>query len=140
MQERESIVAQQYYIKKKIGDDVQKKIRHVQDLAMSAGYTSAQIRLLLGLIDHESAGTWDEKVVGDGGCSIGIAQWNKCAGNIAPTTFEEQAKDVVQRMKAKFEAHSDDIAIGKWNAPAWSSNPAYVKEVRESSLLFIEER
>lgn len=118
------------------GNDMLQKINYVQKIGYEAGFTQDQMRLVLGLIDHESGGTWSETAKGDQGCSIGIAQWNKCVGRIAPKTFEEQANLIVQEMARKFAEFSDLVAVSKHNAPAWDYNTNYVNRVVKSSKLF----
>lgn len=88
------------------------------------------------MIDHESAGTWSETVVGDNGCSTGIAQYNACAGNIAETTFEGQLKQFSERMEVFLTEYPLEIAVGKHNAPNWDSNVNYVNLVRKSKENF----
>jgi len=122
--------------KSNIGSDVQEKIHYVDSLAIQSGLDLEQRKLLLGLIDHESAGTWSETIVGDNGCSIGIAQWNNCVGNIAPNIFEEQAQKIVNEMVDKFSQNSNLWAVSKHNAPYGSYRTTYVNKVIESSKLF----
>lgn len=126
------------YVKKGIGADVQAKIAYVDQINIGLGMTDKQRKLVLGLIDHESAGTWSETIKGDNGCSTGIGQWNACPGSRrqAPKTFNEQAQLICTEMKAKFDEFPDEIAVGKHNAPAWDSNPRYTAKVIKSSKLF----
>lgn len=98
--------------------------------------TDYQAKLVLGIVDHESAGTWDENVVGDSGCSRGIAQWNACVGRIAPKTFGEQADLIVSEMKEKFDKYDDLIAVTKHNRPVSNTVTAYTYKVIKSSNLF----
>lgn len=126
------------YVKKGVGSDVQAKIAYVDQINIDLGLTDHQRKLVLGLIDHESAGTWSETIKGDNGCSTGIGQWNACPGSNrhAPKTFNEQAQLICKEMKDKFDRFPDEIAVGKHNAPAWSSNPRYTAKVIKSSKLF----
>ena len=98
--------------------------------------TDYQAKLVLGMIDHESAGTWDENVVGDGGCSHGIAQWNACVGRIAPETFDGQVDLIVDEMREKFSLYDDLIAVTKHNRPVSNVVTAYTYKVIKSSNLF----
>lgn len=123
-------------MKANIGENIQKKIEYVNKLARQNNLTDEQIKLVLGLIDHESGGTWDETVKGDHGCSVGIAQWNKCVGKIAPQTFEKQAELIVAEMTDKFSQFTDLVAVSKHNAPAWDYNANYVNRVVKSSKMF----
>ena len=123
-----------------MGADVQKKIAYVYTEAKANGFTDNQAKLLLGLIDHESIGTWDENISNCGNpekeCSIGIAQWNKNAGRYAPETFEEQVALIIKEMKIKFDLHTDLIAITKHNCPACNYILPYTNKVITSSNLF----
>jgi len=122
--------------KSNIGSDVQNKIHYVDQLAVNAGLDLDQRKLLLGLIDHESAGTWSETVVGDNGCSTGIGQWNACAGRLAPETFEKQAELIVAEMADKFSSNTNEWAVSKHNAPYGSYKTSYVNKVITSSKNF----
>jgi hypothetical protein len=115
---------------------VQKKISSVYVKCREAGMTDYQSKLVLGLIDHESAGTWDENTVGDSGCSHGIGQWNACVGRIAPATFSEQVDLIVTEMKDKFQKYDNNIAITKHNCPACSGAINYTYKVIKSSNQF----
>lgn len=115
---------------------MQSKIRLVQDKARDVGMDETQVKLLLGMIDHESGGTWDENVTGDGGCSRGIAQWNKCAKRIAPETFNEQVDLIVEEMDKKFREFDNPRAVSKHNGPALDFIPEYYSKVLVSSEQF----
>ena len=105
-------------------------------MCRDSGMTDEQSKLVLGLIDHESAGTWDENTVGDSGCSHGIGQWNACAGRIAPKTFDEQAQLIVTEMQDKFNKFNNNIAITKHNCPACNGTINYTLKVIKSSKQF----
>lgn len=93
------------------------------------------------LVDHESAGTWSETILGDGGCSKGIAQWNSCPGSErkAAPTFEAQVDQIGEEMLAKFQLFPIKTAISKHNAPAWDYNAPYVARVQAASINFYHE-
>lgn len=128
----------QNYIYKKhdIGEDVQAKIKSLQEICYSKGMTQEQVLWTTALVDHESGGSWNEKEKGDGGCSIGIGQWNKCVGRIAPPTFNNQADLICSEMKQKYDRFGIKTGVGKHNAPAWNSNPKYLKRVERSTHEF----
>lgn len=128
----------QIFMKNKVGEDIQAKIKRLNEVMCEKGFTDDQRKWVLGLADHESGGTWSETVKGDNGCSTGIGQWNACpgSGRIAPPTFEEQVQLLTDEFKDKFSKHPIETAIGKHNAPAWDSNPRYVNRVRKSVALF----
>lgn len=131
--------AKDIYVPMKDGlsEDQQEKVKKVYTLARSEGMTIEQSTIVLGLIDHESAGTWDENVKGDNGCSKGIAQWNKCVGRVAPKTFEEQAQKIVDEMAEKFSKHNIRKAISLHNAPGYKGEmTVYVNKVLKSTSLF----
>ena len=86
----------------------------------------------IALIDHESAGTWDENTVGDSGCSVGLAQWNHCVGNYGPEDFDGQVTQIGQEMLTRFQEFSIEIAIGKHNAPALDTISGYTESVKAS--------
>jgi hypothetical protein len=125
------------YMKDRIGADVQEKILYANQALRERGLTDQQVLYTLALIDHESVGSWSETIVGDGGCSIGIAQWNKCVGNIAPATYEEQVQLIADEMASKFAEFDDLTALGKHNAPSWDYNEKYINKVLESAKNFI---
>jgi hypothetical protein len=129
------------FIKDKIGEDVQSKIRYLQESCYKIGMNQEQVRWTLALADHESAGTWSPTVKGDRGCSTGIGQWNACAGsNRKPRSliFEDQADQLCEEMKAKFDLFDIETAIGKHNAPAWDKwkSSKYINKVRSALKLF----
>jgi hypothetical protein len=123
-------------MKDNIGSDVQEKIRYANQELRERNLTDQQVLYTLALIDHESAGSWSETIVGDGGCSIGIAQWNKCVNRKAPVTYEEQVQLIADEMASKFAEFDDLTALGKHNAPAWDYNKNYINKVLESAKNF----
>jgi uncharacterized protein YeaO (DUF488 family) len=102
--------------------------------------TSNQIKLTLGLIDHESAGTWSPTIVNHTAkeYSTGIAQWNQYAGRYAQEGFEAQAQQIVDEMSDKFKKYSDLIAVTKHNCPRCNNQIAYTAKVKASSNQFIQ--
>lgn len=102
--------------------------------------TDYQSKLVLGLIDHESAGTWNENTSNclnpAKECSTGIAQWNQNAGRYAPDTFEEQVELIVREMKEKFDKYDDLIAITRHNQPSAYYQTQYTNKVILSSKQF----
>lgn len=120
------------------GDDLKQKILEANSYFHDRGFTDEERLWLIAMIDHESAGTWSETVVGDNGCSIGIAQFNSCAGNHAEATFEGQLKQFADRMEVFLDKYPLEIAIGKHNMPAWDSNPNYVNRIQASKDNFVD--
>jgi hypothetical protein len=123
-----------YYYKENIGQDVQDKIKYLQDVCYDKGMNDMQVLWTVAMADHESAGTWSPTIKGDGGCSTGIGQWNSCPGSQrkAADTFEGQAEQLCREMKDKYDRFNLKTAVGKHNAPAWDSNPNYVARVQGS--------
>jgi len=126
-------------MKSGLGADVQEKIRTANGILYGLGMSSEQVHWVIALIDHESAGTWDENVTGDNGCAKGIAQWNNCVGNYGPKDFNGQVKQVGEEMMTRFYFFPLKIAIGKHNAPNWDSNPRYVSKVEATTKIFYPE-
>lgn len=119
------------YMKKgEYGDDLRQKILIANKYLHERGFTDEERLWLIAMIDHESAGTWSETVVGDNGCSTGIAQFNACAGNVAEKTFEGQLRQFSDRMEGFLAKWPLEIAVGKHNMPAWDSNPGYVNRIK----------
>ena len=123
--------------KVKTGEELNKKIEYFQEQAYSKDYSEEQVKWMVALIDHESAGSWDENIIGDSGKSRGIAQWNKYAGRIAGKTYEDQVEQFLNEFKPYVDKFDIKVAVGKWNAPAWDSNPAYIAKVKNSMINFI---
>jgi len=94
--------------------------------------------LTLGLIDHESAGTWDPNIVNrtTKEYSTGIAQWNQYAGRYAQPGFNAQAKQIVDEMKQKFDKYNDTVAVTRHNCPACNHPIAYTSKVLKSAEQF----
>lgn len=127
------------WMKSGIGADVQEKIRTANSILYELGMSSEQVHWIIALIDHESAGTWDENVVGDYGCAVGIAQWNNCVGNYGPKDFNGQVKQVGEEMMTRFYFFPLEIAVGKHNAPNREDNSAYIARIRASTKIFYPE-
>ena len=122
--------------KPRTGESVQVKICTVYRLARAYALTANEALAVVGLIDHESAGTWSPTVRGDGGCSIGIAQWNSCVGRRAPASFEAQARLIITEMRDKFAANPLNHAICLHNSPAGRCNRDYVAKVLAAKAQF----
>ena len=90
---------------------------------------------IVALVDHESAGSWDPAIVGDGGCSVGIAQWNWCVKRRAPKDFNGQVAQIISEMGAKFARHTLDDSTCMHNSPAMKCGN-YVSKVLASETNF----
>ena len=103
--------------------------------------STEQVLWTLALIDHESAGTWSETGVGDGGCSKGIALWNSCpgSGRKAAPTYEAQVAQIGEEMLSKFNLFPIKTAVSKHNAPAWDYNAPYVARIQAATVNFYNE-
>jgi hypothetical protein len=120
------------YKKRAIGADVQAKIEYADKYFRSIGMTDEQVLYTLGIIDHESGGTWSETTVGDHGCSIGIAQYNTCAGNFPAKTYEGQVEQVGKEMLARYQKEPLLKAVIHHNMPSWDVNPKYEARIKAS--------
>jgi len=121
--------APKIFVKKNIGADVQAKIEQLQNICYSKGMTEEQVLYTLALVDHESAGTYSTTIKGDKGCSVGIAQWNKCVGRIAGKDFEAQSHQICDEMKAKYDKWALLTAITKHNCPRCTYRAVYVNKI-----------
>ncbi len=101
---------------KKVGSDVLRKMAYSHEEAIKV-LTCRQTKIVEGLIDHESAGTWSETVKGDGGLAKGIAQWHVSSGRSAAPTYEGQVKQIIKEMKLKFARYPEELAITAHNCP-----------------------
>lgn len=138
LQNKEATTYPIYLKKGEYGDDLKEKILYANNFFYTEGFTDKQRLWMLAMIDHESAGTWSPTVVGDNGCSIGISQYNTCAGNFPADTYEGQVAQFADRMKYYFENFSFESAVGKHNMPAWQNNPKYLGKVQRSVDTFYE--
>ena len=99
-------------------------------------------------IDHESAGTWDEDIVGDSGCSLGLAQMYWCPNNwkvynrVSGQSWEKQVDEYVKRFVGYLEKTGDiKLAIVWHNRPASASRGIvtnYYYKVIKSQHAFIQ--
>lgn len=117
------------------GEPVQSRIAQLWMLCREDRMMRRHCLRIIALVDHESAGTWDPAIRGDGGCSVGIAQWNGCVGRRAPKDFEGQARQIIVEMHAKFRLWSMDTATCAHNSPALRCGN-YVQKVRTSEGKF----
>jgi len=123
----------------KVGQDFQDKVCTVYKIALAKGLTPHQIKYgIIGLVDHESAGTWSPTVKGDNGCSTGLGQWNACPGSRrkAGKDFIAQAHQIVDEMADKIAKHPLRLAICLHNSPAGRCNKGYVDLVVEAGNQF----
>ena len=128
-----------YYTKDNLGEGQTKdRIQYFQEKAYESGMTQSQVKWLTGMVDHESAGSWDENIKNHTAKehSVGIAQWNLYAGRKAPSTFEAQVDLVIEELGARFKNETIESAIGHHNMPNWDSNPVYVGKVRKAMEQF----
>jgi hypothetical protein len=124
------------YTKKDIGEDVQSKIRQLQEICYSKDMNEEQVLWTLALVDHESGGSYDENVVGDYGNSHGIGQWHAPSGRYAPPTYEEQAHKICDEMKTKYDEYPILTAITKHNCPACWERWVYINKVKAAKENF----
>ena len=91
---------------------------------------------VVALVDHESAGSFSPTIKGDGGNSIGIAQWHRPSGRIAAKTFEGQVDQLIREISPRMMRHSLDEATCGWNSPRMRCGN-YVSKVIKSERNFL---
>lgn len=100
-----------------------KSTPYLQDVVRTAAIYGVPWQVVWGIINHESAGTWDPKVVGDQGNSHGLAQIYQPAH---PEVSRSQAEDpgfaiqfIARNLATNFAKYHDwSLAVLAHNSPA----------------------
>lgn len=101
--------------------------------ATKKGFNDSQARYLVAQI-HRENGAWAEETRGDGGCSVGLIQWNECArGKIPHTAWEKQLMIFLDEIWHKYTIAQDrfdvdtafHVARVSWNKPVVMRTGSY---------------
>ena len=117
---------------------MKQKILYANKYFYDYGFTDEQRLWMLAMIDHESAGSWSPTIVGDNGCSVGISQYNTCAGNFPDPTYEGQVKQFADRMNKYFSESPFLTAISRHNLPYGAYQADYVAKVKATVDIFYQ--